>query len=156
MQLPHPLVCCLGFFVWLGFCLVGCCGFLCMWLLVLVFFPLIIVVLGVNWKYTGSADCISTRKKTEHLTNTVLHFSGLVSSLTLGFSISGYRVFVDCPSKKHPIMLVVLIIPPINLVWRFLPSNAECHRLVQSIIFNFKTGIIYCWVELKLSKSIAI
>lgn len=98
------------------------------------------VVLGVIWKYTGSTDCISTKKKTEHLTKTLLHFNGLVSSLTLGFSISGYRVFVDCPSKKHPEMLLVLIIPPINLFWRFLPSNTEYHRLVQSIIFNFKTG----------------
>lgn len=60
----------------------------------------------LSWD-TGSADCISSKKKTEHLTNIVFHFSGLVSSLTLGFSISGYRVFVNCPSKKHPIMLII-------------------------------------------------
>lgn len=41
---------------------------------------------------------------------------------------------------NHPIML--LIIPPINLVWRLLPSNIKYHRLVQSPIFTFRTGSI--------------
>lgn len=89
-----------GFFVWLGFCLVGCCGFLCMWLLVLVHFSLTV---KLSWEPTenilGNTDCVYTKKKIEHLTNTVLHFGGLVSYLTLGFSISGYRAFVDCKSN---------------------------------------------------------
>lgn len=88
-------------FCW-GFCACGC------W-----FWFLHQVVLRVN--YTVNTDYICTKKKT-HLTNTVLHFSRLVSSLTLGFNIRGYNVFVDCPSEKHPIMLLVLIIPPTSLV----------------------------------------
>lgn len=79
---------------------------LCVWLLVLVLFSLNI---KLYWDPTENIlvtlTVISTKKKTEHL-NTVLHFGGLVSSLTLGFNISSHRAFADCPSKKHPIMLL--------------------------------------------------
>lgn len=120
-------------FCW-GFCVRGC------W-----FWFLHQVVLGINLNTLVTLTVFILKRKKN--TSTVLHFSGLVSSL--GFNISGYGVFVDCSSEKHPIMLLVLIISPIRLVWRFLPANTEYHSLVHSIIFNFKTGIIYFCVELK-------
>lgn len=107
MQLPHPLVGCLGFFCLVGFLFGGLLWVLCAWLLVLVLFSLNI---KLSWDPTENIlvtlTVISTKMKIEHLTNTVLHFGGLVSSLTLGFYISSHRAFVDCPSKKHPIMLL--------------------------------------------------
>lgn len=108
------------------------------------------IVLEVNWEYTNNTDCISTKKKTKHLMLFVLHFSRLVSSLLPWDSLIATGYLWTVLPKNHTIMLLVLIIPPIDLVWRFLPSSVEYHKLVQSIIFTFKAGILYCWEELKL------
>lgn len=61
------------------------------------------VVPGVNWEYTSNTDCISTEKKNKTLNTVCLAFQQIsVISLALGFIINGYRILVDCTSKKPP------------------------------------------------------